>query len=189
MKPIGDIAGRLGNRMFQFAYVYAQWKRGAIPDVWIQGPQYFEDVREDILKMYGTGIQTRPEVGVHVRRGDYAWQPMFVRLWETDYYEKAMARFPDHRFVVVSDDAAWCRKHMLLPAELEGRVTVVGGKDEVEDMNTLAGCAHNVIANSSFSWWAAYLNPNPGRRVLYPKAWHTDGVERIQFPADWEAVQ
>jgi hypothetical protein len=52
----------------------------------------------------------------------------------------------------------------------------------------MASCQHNIIANSSFSWWAAYLNPNPNKIVVYPKAWHTDNIVRVGFPKEWVAL-
>jgi hypothetical protein len=162
--------------------VFGQHKRGLIPDVWLQDPKYFGEWPDELRSFFGHELKPnpRPEVGVHVRRGDYLWQPMFVSLSETDYYERAMALFPDEKFLIFSDDPDWCR--IKWPQH-----QVMSGQTELQDLNMMANCKSNIIANSSFSWWAAYLNTNPSKRVIYPKQWHTDGVSRIGFPNGWEA--
>jgi len=186
MIPIWLLSGRLGNQMFQLAYLYAQMQRGAIPDIWLQYPVHFRGSEDYIKEVFGKGITPLRDkyVSIHIRRGDYVKHSAFVQLWETDYYERAMAQFPPGtRFLIFSDDIKWCKARFGTD-----NIDFSWGKDEIEDMNLMAGCEHNIIANSSFSWWAAYLNPNPNKRVIYPKAWHTDGVQRVGFPSDWTCL-
>lgn len=188
MIPIWLLSGRLGNQMFQLAYLYAQQRRGAIPDIWLQYPEHFAGAEDYIKEVFGEGIDRlrEPYISIHIRRGDYVKHRQFVQLWETDYYWRAMARFepcPDYKFLIFSDDMKWCKERFKGP-----RFVFSWGRNEVEDMNIMAGCRHNIIANSSFSWWAAYLNSNPNKIVIYPKAWHTDGVQRVGFPKEWVSL-
>lgn len=186
MIPIWYLSGRLGNQMFQLAYLYAQQRRGATPDIWLQSLEHFAGHEDYIKEVFGEGIvqNKEPFVSVHVRRGDYIKHPMFAQLWNTDYYERAMAQFPEGtRFLFFSDDINYCRTRWYGES-----YSYSAGRTEVEDLNLMASCHHNIIANSSFSWWAAYLNPNPNKKVIYPKAWHTDGVQRVGFPKDWVAL-
>jgi glycosyl transferase family 11 len=184
MVPTWLLRGRLGNEMFQLAYIYAQQRRGLIPDIWLQYPEYFAGSEDYIKQVFGQDISRSPlpYVSIHVRRGDYVPHPLFVNLWETRYYERAIALFPEDNFLVFSDDTLWCQRKW----GNDPRFSVIGnGRTDIEDMNQMASCKSNIIANSSFSWWAAYLNPNPQKQVIYPQEWHTDGVARVGFPKGW----
>lgn len=174
------IFGRLGNQMFQGAYLYSQMKKGLIPDVYIQDPSYFEDCKEEIKQLYGQNIPSRTKkVAIHVRRGDYVNNPFYVDLTETDYYEKAMAEFPQAEFLIFSDDIEWCKKqNVVKDCEFSE------GKTELEDMNLMASCVGHIIANSSFSWWAAYISPYT-QKVVAPKAWYLDKENRTKIPETW----
>jgi hypothetical protein len=182
--------------MFQLAYLYAQQQRGLTPDIWLQDPRHFEGSEDYIKRVFGEGIKPQPYVSLHVRRGDYVKHRMFVQLWETDYYDQAIALFPGEQFLVFSDDIEWCKKHWGMHerglAERFGyssdRFNFVTPGDEIQDLNLMAGCRSNIIANSSFSWWAGFLNPNPNKTVVYPLAWHTDGVQRVGFPKEWRGL-
>lgn len=185
--------GRLGNRMFQIAFLYADAKRGLIPDWYLQDPKYFHGYRDEIKQLFGEGIGYLEQVGIHIRRGanpvnpaepKYSENPFYVNLCDTDYYERAMEKFPDDDFLVFSDDPDWCKEKF----KDNKRVQVMEKGDEIEDFNLLASCKDQIIANSSFSWWAAYLNPNPSKRVIAPKQWYADGVERTKIPNEWEAI-
>lgn len=177
--------GRLGNRMFQMAYIYAQMKKGVIPDLYLQDVKYFQGVIEEIKELFGEGItRNTPYVSIHLRRGDYVNNSFYVDLSKTDYYQKAIALFPDSSFLVFSDDTVFA-KQMFKGIYDEDRFTIVEGKSEIEDLNTMASCEHQIIANSSFSLWAGILNPNPDKKVIAPKEWFTDKVERVGFPKDW----
>lgn len=174
------IFGRLGNRMFQGAYLYAQMKRGEIPDLYVQDPKYFEDYSDDIKTWYGEGIGYLPYVAIHLRRGDYVNNPFYVDLATTGYYIDAVNLFPDMKFIVFSDDMEFAKTYF------EGDKFAFDESDsDLEAFNKMASCDSQIIANSSFSWWAAYLNKNPSKKVVAPKLWHPDGITRTVIPKEW----
>lgn len=109
----------------------------------------------------------RPLVALHVRRGDYV-STGFEELWgnlATDgYYDRAAAAIGnDVTYLVFSDDLAWCRGWF----EFEHMEFV--DQDQCTSLSMMTGCEVNVVANSSFSWWGAYLNPNS--EVYAPSRW------------------
>lgn len=176
------ITGRLGNRMFQFAYVYSQFKDGLIPDVYLQSEKFFKNHAQEIKMLFGAGIGQVKYVGIHVRRGDYVGNSFYTDLFKDAYYERAMEQFDGREFLVVSDDIAWCKKQQLFK-----RCTFAEGKNEIEDFNLLASCTGHIMANSSFSWWAAYLSPHGGK-VVAPEKWFTDNVKRVDLLDSWITV-
>lgn len=184
------ITGRLGNRMFQMAFLYAQIKKGLIPDWYLQDEKYFQDYAEDIKTLFGEGIGYLSQVGIHIRRGKnpinpdepaYSENPFYVNLSETDYYEEAMKLFPNQKFLVFSDDPEWCKEKFKDNPDVQ----VMEKGNEIEDFNLLASCQDIIMANSSFSWWASYLNPNESKKIVAPKQWYSDGVQRTKLPDNW----
>lgn len=177
-----QFAGGLGNNLFQFAYLYAQARKGELPDVYLQDPKYFEGFEEELRSLYAQGVEPIDMVGVHVRRSDYVNNPFYVNLCETNYYEQAMAEFPkETKFLIVTDDKDFCKA--TFPEH-----QIFEGSSDIEDWNALAGCTQGVItANSSFSWWAAFANPFKPK-VVAPKDWYADGVERTIVPDNWIRV-
>lgn len=190
MKHSRKILGGLGNQMFRFAYLYAQMNDGVIPDTYVQDVKYFKKYEKDIRAIFGIGITRRERVSLHVRRGDYVDNSFYTNLSATDYYERAIEQFPDEKFLVfcadrqpdVDDakDMEWCKEHF------QGeRFEFFQGKDEVEDFNAQAGCKGHIIANSSFSFWCAYVG---GGKTVAPSAWFTDGRQRVGLPDEWIVV-
>lgn len=180
MIPMWKMSGRLGNQMFQFAYLLAQELDEKIPDVYVQDPYYFDHHRDEIRAIYGKDIEpnTIDQVAIHVRRGDYVNNPFYIDLMRTSYYEEAMAEFKDAEFLVFSDDIEWCKKQDIF------KDCEFATGNEVEDLNTMASCKAYIIANSSFSWWAAYLG---GGKTIAPSVrnWYNDGIERTKCPKEW----
>lgn len=185
--------GRLGNSLFQYAYIYGQARRGEIPDIFVQDPKYFDEFRDDIKELFNvTG--TTDKIAVHVRRGinpinpeelAYSDNPFYVDLTKTDYYSKAIASFMDNdvKFLFFSDDIEWCKNHW--KGLWDNHFEYSEGKTELEDLNLMASCKGIIMANSSYSWWAAYLS---NARVVAPLAWYSDGVERTKCPKEWTRI-
>ncbi|HVW72588.1 MAG TPA: alpha-1,2-fucosyltransferase [Rhizomicrobium sp.] len=130
------------------------------------------------------GQVTPRTVSVHVRRGDYFWHPGEHRVLSGDYIRRAMAEFPDHQFLIFSDDIEWCRETFK-----DQDCLFSEGNSAIADMALMSSCPNNIIANSTFSWWAAWLNPNPDKRVIAPAKWFGADVadrEKQEFiPSGW----
>lgn len=119
-------------------------------------------------------------VSLHVRRGDYVTNPVAHSVHGTcsiDYYRHAVdhlaSRIENPIFFLFSDDPDWTREHL----ELRGSVRLVdhnGPGAGSEDLRLMSRCAHHIIANSTFSWWGAWLNPSPDKIVVASKQWFAD---------------
>lgn len=180
--------GGLGNRLFQLAYVYSQARKLEVPDIYLQDPALFEPFTEEIRALYMQEVQPIDMVSIHVRRGDYVNNPFYVDLTRTQYYNDAIAEFPkDTRFLVFcsdrqegSDDISdmeFCKR--MFP---EHNFEFFRGETEIEDWNAMAGCKSHIIANSSFSWWAAFAG---GGNTIAPILWYGDGRPGIPLPDEW----
>lgn len=192
MKNLEVTFGRLGNKLFQYAFLYAESRRRGV-DFYFQDPKWFEGYEDEIKQLFGEGIGYLDQVGVHVRRAanpinpsepKYSENPFYIDLTSTDYYERAMALFPNDNFLVFSDDPEWCRDKF----KDNKKVQVMDKGNEVEDFNLLASCKSLIIANSSWSWWAAYLCPTESKRIIVPLKWFADGVQRVGIPETWERI-
>jgi hypothetical protein len=132
-------------------------------------------------------------VSVHVRRGDYVASPSTLALYGTcspEWYERAMAAVAEAlgapHFFVFSDDPEWARinlparwpRHFIDPNH-DGR--------DFEDMHLMSQCSHHIIANSTFSWWGAWLNPHRNKIVVAPARWFASSPLDTQdmVPAEW----
>lgn len=138
-------------------------------DLAFRNPVLMEKARADADRVRST--HGRPLVAVHVRRGDYTWpgtRPAFHEL-SLGWYRHAMSLFPPHtNFLVFSDDPEWCRRNFS-----GERIEVMDTGSALSDFAMMRCCGHYIVANSTFSWWAAYLSENPKARIIAPdrNAW------------------
>lgn len=122
-------------------------------------------------------IEATQAISVHVRRGDYvsnATANAYHGTCSPEWYERAMSHLAsvveNPVFFVFSDDPDWARRNL----RAKGRMKFVAPQSDIkdhEDMHLMAMCQHHIIANSSFSWWGAWLNPDPQKRVVAPARW------------------
>ena len=159
-----------------------------------QTEKYFEHCKKEILELFtfkddikSHALEIFPKVvantvGIHVRVGDYANLQMYHPICKPDYYESAMTHFTDQNyyFLIFSDNIDYCKD---IFGESENIIYICNNKSEV-DMCLMSMCTHNVIANSSFSWWAAWLNKNPNKKVIAPKKWFGEAYENINNTKD-----
>ena len=168
--------------------------------------KYFSDI-EDLIRREFT-VKHKPDtineqlaqtirvfeaVSLHVRRGDYVSNPQanrFHGLCSLEYYYKGIdmlvEKLENPHFFVFSDDPKWAKKNLNIefPAKF---VTHNGPEKNYEDLRLMSLCKHNIIANSTFSWWGALLNKNPEKIVIAPKKWfnNEDIDTRDVIPESW----
>jgi len=106
-------------------------------------------------------------VSVHVRRGDYVNLPEYHPPINQEYYKESMSYFPDRKFLFISDDIEWCKK------EFGTKHKYSDGKNMFEDMCMMSLCDGHIIANSSFSWWGAWLGKG---KTVAPKKWFGEAI-------------
>jgi len=197
------------NRASRFDPSVLSAPRDAYLDGYWQSEQYFLDAAEriradftfpapaddrnaDLLKKIR---ETPSAVSVHVRRGDYASDAKtnaYHGLMGVDHYRRACAVIREAvdspEYFVFSDDPAWCRGNL----ELEGATFVDWntGPTSWEDMRLMSTCRHHILANSSFSWWGAWLNPSEDKVVVAPRQWALDpSFDATDLvPAEWTRV-
>jgi hypothetical protein len=199
------------NRLFrQKSTTYMPQIRHVRPPVLLEGfwqcDQYFSDIRTQLLTDFEPRqpasernarllekIRSTSSISVHVRRSDYVVNPeahRFHGVCSVDYYERAAAyhagRVADPHFFVFSDDPGWARANI----ELSHSTTYISwnsGHDDYWDMYLMRHCSHHIIANSSFSWWGAWLGERPGKRVIAPARWFAahDVNDGDIVPRDW----
>ena len=130
---------------------------------------------EDYLRLEKQ-IEDCQSVSVHIRRGDYLDEShggLYTGICTEAYYKEAFARMerlvPGARFFLFSNDPEWTREHF----ESKNCVLVEGSTEDTGymDLYLMSRCRHNIIANSSFSWWGAWLNENPEKKVIAPAKW------------------
>ena len=174
-----------------------------------QTERYFLPFRQDIIKAFAfppfeTGsanaelekeLQRVCSVSIHARRGDYLKISNTSGICTIVYYHKAISELkklitPDV-YVIFSDDIEWCKEQF---GSVIGETGIKfvnwnKGKDSYRDMQLMSLCKHNIIANSSFSWWGAWLNQNSDKIVIAPSRWmNSEGWSEI-IPKDWITIE
>lgn len=185
----------------------------AVPDnVYLEGywqsERYFTDIREIIRKEFtvktplidknmelANEIKAVNAVSIHIRRGDYVLNEKtreFHGICNLEYYlqaeEMVAQTLVNPHFFVFSDDPKWVADNL----KLRHPARYVSHNDSIahEDLRLMSLCRHHVIANSSFSWWGAWLSNNPDKLVIAPKRWFNDPLldTRDLIPSDWQRL-
>ena len=125
-------------------------------------------------------------IGLHIRRTDYVQKQSYHPLCTLDYYERALKKLPNIQVIIVSDDPEWCENQELFKPD---RFLISDSGNNIVDMCILSLCKYHVIANSSFSWWGAWLAES--EKVIAPKIWfgsqaNLDDSDLV--PQHWERI-
>lgn len=172
--------------------------------IW-QDHHYFDDYKEIIKKEFAwkEPLDERNRicydefvkgetVSIHIRRGDYLKEWRYKNICELDYYQKAITHVKElygkkMNYAIFSNDIAWCQDN-IVPLLDDSRYTMVDwnqGAESYKDMRLMQACKANIIANSSFSWWGAYLNIHSEPMVIAPKKWTNADVCFDRQLSDW----
>jgi hypothetical protein len=149
-----------------------------------QNERYFNHLRNDILNLFEVDDETKKYLinkygeilneetcSIHVRRGNYVERQQYHPLQGVDYYKKSIDIIgEDKHYLIFSDDIDWCKKNLSF---IKNKTFIEDNKD-YEDLYLMSFCHDNIIANSTFSWWGAWLNQNPKKKVIYPSIWFGD---------------
>lgn len=172
-----------------------------------QTERYFTDYRESLLADFSLTntsseffriadhIKATSSISLHVRRGDYATSESVKaqhNLCSLEYYQEAIksikAKVSEPKFFIFSDDPDWAKANLPLAAhELE--LVSDRGLTDSEELILMSHCEHQIIANSSFSWWGAWLNKHTDKIVIAPKRWFRHGPAPLDLiPANWLTI-
>jgi hypothetical protein len=162
-----------------------------------QSTIFLKDIGDNILKEFTlknppkNSINTEESVSIHLRGGDYVTgnKSNFHGLCPPEYYNKAIEYIKNKtkspHFYIFTDDLTWAQKHINFPAPF----TLISNQNFTphEEMILMSSCKHNIIANSTFSWWSAWLNSNHDKIVISPKKWFSDESNQKEnlIPETW----
>lgn len=157
--------------------------------------KFDESKLSDESRLVAKEIQTNTSVSIHIRRGDYLLDKninLYGSICTIEYYNKAISliqnKHPECHFYIFSDDYEWVKKNL----QINRNVTYINfnkGKDSWQDMYLMSLCKHNIIANSSFSWWGAWLNSNPNKIVICPSKFINSNSKSDIIPENWLTIE
>jgi hypothetical protein len=194
---------------FHFDPSFLEWGDNAYLDGYWQSEKYFKNIK-DIIRQEFT-LKKKPDainiqmaekmkesdgVSIHIRRGDYIVNPVTFNhhgVCPLEYYHLAIDRMmkiiPDPHFYIFSDDPLWVKQNLIVNYP-HTYVTYNQNFQDYLDLWLMSKCKHHIIANSSFSWWGAWLSDKPDKIVIVPKKWvRTPGLDtRDLIPGSWQSV-
>ena len=167
-----------------------EWReKNIILNGYWQTEKYFKEFRDEVIEAMGYPWHPRDGlVSVHVRRGDYLRLTQKHPPVPVSWYEEAMRRFPGYAFRFFSDDIAWCKETFGHRSD----VSFSEGNLEEQDLIEMSWCEHHICSASTFSWWGAWLNRNPQKRIIIPRLWFQPGYRKTDtkdiVPPEWERL-
>jgi hypothetical protein len=211
MRSLRVDVGRSGSQIyrephFRFDPAVAKLRAPIYLDGYWQTEKYFLHIADQLRREFalqtplvGTNatlaaqISATNAVSLHVRRGDYVSDPTTNRyhgVCSLDYYQRAVefikGRTEAPHVFIFSDDPEWSRTYLRFSAPTTF-VDVNSPDNGVADLRLMSGCRHHILANSSFSWWGAWLNPSTAKIVIAPSRWFADAAHDTQdlIPPAW----
>jgi len=194
------------EKQFHFDPEILEANNNVLLEGYWQSEKYFADIsdilrREFVVKYqqdpqsqrFAELIQSTESVSLHVRRTDYIQNALTNQIHGTcdqNYYDRSVGYISDRvsnpHFFVFSDEPQWAKDNL----KLGFPTTIVDCNDasrNYEDLRLMSMCQHNIIANSSFSWWGGWLNSNPNKLVIAPEKWFNDETRNTKdiIPERW----
>lgn len=179
-------------------------KMHPVLDGYWQSEKYFKNIRNIICRDFTIKNKSKNfihvlniisgtnSVSIHFRRGDYAWDEKtnkYHGLLGIEYYRKAIdiiqRKMKNPHFFIFSDDPTWVKNNFKIKKPVT-HISDFSKLTNAEELVLMSHCEHNIIANSSFSWWGAWLNKNPKKIVIAPKKWFKARIDDKDIvPTGW----
>jgi hypothetical protein len=199
-------SGWIVEKQFHFDPEILNTPNNVLLDGYWQSEKYFIDItgilrREFVIKYhqdlqsqkFANLIQSTESVSLHVRRTDYVQNTLTNKIHGTcdqEYYNRSVRHVGDRlsnpHFFIFSDEPHWAKDNL----KFDYPITIIDCNDasrNYEDLRLMSMCNHNIIANSSFSWWGGWLNANPHKLVIAPQKWFNDETKNTKdiVPNQW----
>jgi hypothetical protein len=153
---------------------------------YFQSEKYFENYKREITDLFSFEceipkiikdiINNNKTCSIHVRRGDYIKYPNHHPTLDITYYNDAINLIEsDVVFLVFSDDIEWCKRNF---RNINKDFVFIEKTEDYVDLKIMSLCTHNIIANSTFSWWGAWLNKNENKKVIAPNQWFGEAYSK-----------
>lgn len=159
---------------FKFKKLKLNPQENYILDGYWQSEKYFFDSKNEIINSFfwpeTKNFDFKNSCSIHVRRDDYLKAQHVHPVQSIDYYNKALDIIqPKGNIFIFSDDINWCKQNLHFKKSI-----FMENNTNIQDLKYMSLCEDNIIANSSFSWWGAWLNQNKNKKVVCPKTWFGD---------------
>jgi len=190
---------RVHREPYSFNYSPITYHKGEnlLLQGYFQSEKYFVNNKDYIINLFEPTEIIKKEIlskipniknsiSIHVRRGDYLLSPEYHPQLPLDYYISSINLFGfDKNYIIFSDDVVGCEDFF---KEIPNKQIVSLGKDYL-DLYAMSMCEHNIICNSTFGWWGAYLNKNKEKKVIGPKLWFGSASSHLNsfdiLPDNW----
>lgn len=169
-----------------------------------QDEQFFKDIKKEVKNSFIFNekllskqtieflrqIKSSNSISIHIRRGDYTlehFNKIYGGICTVDYYKRAIehicSNIKEPIFFCFSEDIEWIKQNLNIPNAQY--VDCNRGENSWQDMYLMTQCKHNIVANSTFSWWGAWLNNNPSKIIICPTKFDNTGASANIFPDTW----
>lgn len=167
-----------------FNYAQVPYTKNMNIHGYFQSEKYFADCKELVMNAFEPSEELVNKIkskygslldgntcSIHVRRGDYVGNKTYYQC-DLNYFNNALNKINSlekiDNFIVLSDDIAWCKRNF------PPHFTFIDGNIDIEDLYLISLCKHNIMSNSSFSWWGAWLNKNVNKKIIAPRLWFSE---------------
>jgi hypothetical protein len=186
---------------FEYYPISYKFEKNLYLEGHFQSEKYFSHNRDSILELFKINKKDKEyidakyaellkenTVSLHIRRGDYLLSKDHHPICDIQYYQNAIDNFDnDVIFLVFSDDINYAKKTFT-----ENKYTIIENEKDYIDLYLMTMCKSNIIANSSFSWWGAWLNNNTNKKVIAPKKWFGESLKENNIkdliPENWICI-
>jgi hypothetical protein len=184
------------HKEISFNFTPIEYSKDLLLDGYFQSEKYFLDYQSEIIDLFTITDFDKEAINellslnkydsiisIHVRRGDYLKHSDIHPVCDLTYYNEAMKMFDNSTFIFISDDMKWVKENFK-----GDNIIYSPFNDEIMDLTLMTMCDNNIIANSTFSWWGAYLNKNKNKKIIAPKNWFGPKANKNEtdiIPSSW----